>query len=485
MKPEEQRVSVLLDALPSGWAKASIGETIAYDGLFVDGDWVESKDQDPKGDVRLIQLADVGDGVYRNRSNRFLTYEKALQLGCSFLQPNDILIARMPDPLGRACLFPGDSKPSVTVVDVCIVRTGANGLTHKWLMYSIDSPAFRVVIAGLQSGSTRKRISRGNLSKIHFPLPPLPEQNRIVAKLEELFTRMDAGIEALKKIQVQLKRYRQSVLKSAFSGELTAEWRNAHKGELEPASALLEKIKEERKKSSKYKELPPLDTSELPALPDGWVWSRLGNVSEIMMVQSPPGESYNLQSIGTPLINGPVEFGGSPFSRTMKRQFTTKAKKMCKENDLILCVRGSTTGRMNIAGFDGCIGRGVAAIRALIHQGYLNYFVHSMQRSIYELGTGSTFPNVTTVTVGNIKVPVPSYNEQEYIIEILEQYLSVADKIENAIEQSIKQSNRLRQSILKKAFEGKLVPQNPDDEPAEKLLERIKIERAKTKIHSI
>jgi type I restriction enzyme S subunit len=93
-------------ALPKGWAIATIAELIAQDGIFRDGDWVESKDQDLLGNVRLIQLADVGDGVYRNRSNRYLTREKAIELDCTFLEPGDILIARMPDPLGRRVFFP-------------------------------------------------------------------------------------------------------------------------------------------------------------------------------------------------------------------------------------------------------------------------------------------------------------------------------------------------------------------------------------------
>src|SRR5258706_213073 len=105
--------------------KASEEQTLAAllrDGLFIDGDWVESKDQDPNGEVRLIQLADVGDGVFRTRSARFLTMEKARELRCTFLEPGDILVARMPEPLGRACIFPGIGRPAVTVVDVCIVR---------------------------------------------------------------------------------------------------------------------------------------------------------------------------------------------------------------------------------------------------------------------------------------------------------------------------------------------------------------------------
>src|SRR3989442_12279818 len=107
----------MTDELPEGWAAVELAETIGASGLFRDGDWVESKDQDPEGDVRLIQLADVGDGEYRDRSTRFLTSAKAAELGCTYLEPGDILVARMPEPLGRACVFPGDLKPSVTCVD--------------------------------------------------------------------------------------------------------------------------------------------------------------------------------------------------------------------------------------------------------------------------------------------------------------------------------------------------------------------------------
>src|ERR1700737_2650024 len=108
----------------NGMTEKTLGELLE-DGVFTDGDWVESKDQDPQGDVRLIQLADVGDGVYLNRSSRFLTSRKAGELRCTFLETGDVLIARMPDPLGRACIFPGETRWCVTVVDVCVLRTGS------------------------------------------------------------------------------------------------------------------------------------------------------------------------------------------------------------------------------------------------------------------------------------------------------------------------------------------------------------------------
>src|SRR5437588_11044605 len=138
--------------LRAGWVLARLEALIGKGGVFIDGDWVESKDQDPGGDVRLIQLADVGDGEYRNRSARFLTRRRAEELGCTFLSEGDVLVARMPDPLGRACIFPGDRRPSVTAVDVCIIRTGDAGPDHRWLMSVINSPAFRSSGPHWQSG---------------------------------------------------------------------------------------------------------------------------------------------------------------------------------------------------------------------------------------------------------------------------------------------------------------------------------------------
>jgi type I restriction enzyme, S subunit len=152
--------------------------------LFCDGDWVESKDQDPSGDVRLTQLADVGDGEFVNKSARFMTSSRAKALQCTFLQPGDILIARMPDPLGRACIFPGDPRPCVTVVDVCIVRPDEH-IDRRWLVYAINSPMFRRQISRHINGTTRQRISRSNLGTIGLDVPSLPEQRRIAAILDK------------------------------------------------------------------------------------------------------------------------------------------------------------------------------------------------------------------------------------------------------------------------------------------------------------
>jgi type I restriction enzyme S subunit len=185
--------------VPDCWSFIPLEALSAPNGIFTDGDWVESKDQDPLGNVRLIQLADVGLGEYRDRSARFMNAATAARLNCTFLERGDILIARMPDPLGRACIFPGDKKASVTVVDVAILRLGSASFDAAFVVHAINSPQFAKNVAAKAAGTTRSRISRGNLNQLPFPLPPLAEQHRIVAKVDALLAlcdRLEASIGA-------------------------------------------------------------------------------------------------------------------------------------------------------------------------------------------------------------------------------------------------------------------------------------------------
>ncbi|MCQ8105989.1 restriction endonuclease subunit S [Methylomonas sp. SURF-2] len=167
-------------------------------GIFIDGDWVESKDQDPKGDVRLIQLADIGIGEYINKSTRFMTSDTAIALKCTFLQPGDILIARMPDPIGRACIFPGDEKPCVTVVDVCILRVDSELVEKDWLLYFLNSNVFQNRIGEWVKGATRQRISRSNLGNIEFEMPDIDDQKKVSRVLKMAYEIRRKHQEAIK-----------------------------------------------------------------------------------------------------------------------------------------------------------------------------------------------------------------------------------------------------------------------------------------------
>lgn len=227
-----------LPELPEGWV--TVPFDVAAGELFTDGDWVESKDQDPSGDVRLIQLADIGDGRYLNKSARFLTSAKASELGCTFLKTGDVLISRMAAPLGRACLFPGDERPAVTVVDVCIARP-LSLIDPRWLVRAINSPQFREQISLNASGTTRARISRSNLGALQLSIPPLREQERIIAILDVLWTQIERATEVWKGASASLDEVGPSLLAKAFRGELVPQDPND-----EPASVMLARLREER-----------------------------------------------------------------------------------------------------------------------------------------------------------------------------------------------------------------------------------------------
>jgi type I restriction enzyme, S subunit len=442
--------------LPEGWAWATIPDLTGKAGVFIDGDWVESKDQDPDGDVRLIQLADVGDGFYRDKSNRFMTKAKADALGCTFLKDGDILIARMPDPLGRACLFPGDAKPSVTVVDVAIVRSGNGEFDHRWLACFVNAHPFRSAISGLQAGSTRKRISRGNLATIPLPVPPLPEQRRIVAEIEKQFTRLDAGVAALRRVQANVKHYRAAVLKAACEGRLV--------------SAEAE-----------------------------WEATTLGEVSTVLAGYGFP---ERLQGHSTGDI---AFFKVGDISEAWKRneKVLTQAKHYISNSDLVelrakLLPAGTVVfakigaaialNRRAIIGSPSLVDNNVMGLLASkrIQPRYLFHFLCT--QNLDDLARATTVPSIRKGDVEGIELRLPSLDEQARIVAEVERRLSVVEKLEAVVNANLQRATHLRQSILQKAFTGHLVRQDSSDESAETLLKRIielpeeaKVAKKKTK----
>ena len=444
--------------IPKGWEWVIISEMIPHDGVFIDGDWIESKDQDPNGDVRLIQLADIGDGYFRNKSSRFLTFKRANELNCTFLKKNDILVARMPDPIGRACMFPlKGSNSFVTAVDVAIIRLGENNINSKYLMHSINSLHIRREIEGLQSGTTRKRISRSNLGIINFPIPPLPEQHRIVAEIEALFSSLDKGIESIKTAQQQLKVYRQAVLKWAFDGKLTNE--NVKDGEL----------------------------------PDGWKWVKLGDVID-KISDGPFGsnlKSSDYVEKGVRVIRleniGYMIFKNEYQSFVTEEKYDTIKKHTVYKGDIIFSSFISDNIRAVILPdyIDRAINKAdcflVRVSETEISKKFLSFYfsTRTIHNHLVNEIHGATRPRINTTQLKSTQIPLAPLPEQHRIVAEIESRLSVCDKLEESITLSLKKAEALRQSILKKAFEGKLVPQDPNDEPASVLLERIKAEKEK------
>ncbi|AST57393.1 type I restriction-modification, specificity subunit S [Thermoanaerobacterium thermosaccharolyticum] len=358
---------------------------------------------------------------------------------------------------GAFGIIPEELDSYESTADLPAFDINKSRVLPEWLMLVLIKDKFYEKLECIASGSATKRIHPEKLFKVKIPLPSIEEQRNILTeynKLKNCNNKINNIIDDSKKL---VSRLRQSILQEAVQGKLVPQDPND-----EPASILLEKIKKEKErlikegKIKKEKPLPPIKDDEIPyELPKGWEWVRLENISEVIMGQSPPGDTYNDKGEGVPLINGPIEFGSDDFSKTVKIKYTTKPTKMCNEGDLLICVRGSTTGRTNIAGFDACIGRGVAAIKTKIEKKYLHYFIVFYKDIILNTSRGSTFPNITIGQLSNIIVPLPPLNEQKRIVEKVDQLMALCDELEKNIEQCKKDSELLMQSVLQEAFKEK------------------------------
>jgi type I restriction enzyme S subunit len=483
--------------LPDGWAIARLEEIVSANGVFSDGDWVESKDQDPNGAVRLVQLADIGEMRFLDKSRRYMTEEKAEALDCTFLRKGDLLISRLGDPLGKACVYPAREDKAVTAVDVCILRPAHEGIEPRLFGYFLNGANLRLAIDAQSSGTTRKRITGKKLKALPAPVPPANEQRRIVEKIETLFTRLDKGEEALREVQKLLARYRQSVLKAAVTGQLTADWRaeNAHR--LEHGRDLLARILQARRKTwegrGKYKEPVPPDTSDLPELPEGWVWASVEQVAKVI-----GGLTKNSKRRGMPLRKPMLRVANVYQNRLELSDVhetgvtETEYERVRLENRDLLVVEGNGSkdqiGRMTVWRNE---------IPDAVHQNHL-IKVRMIEKGLVEFSlwwfqspngrhniekVASSTSGLYTLSISKIEalvVPIPSLQEVAEINERVDEAFSKIAQLESWCKTELARSAALRQSILKDAFAGRLVPQDPADEPAADLLARIKEGRAAT-----
>jgi type I restriction enzyme, S subunit len=295
----------------------------------------------------------------------------------SFL-PNDVLFGKL-RPYLRKCVMA--KEEGVCSTDILVFRVN-EAVLPQYLCFMMHTDQFIGHAKATTSGVQHPRTSWNALREFRITLPSFDEQYSIV--------------RVLNTVQVS---FEQQLRYIAVLRELK--------------SALMHKLFTEGLRGEKQKQ------TEIGLVPESWNVVELGEIAEIIMGQSPPGESYNTEGIGVPLINGPVEFGSGSLALTLETKFTTNPTKLCQKDDLILCVRGSTTGRTNIAKDKACIGRGVAAVRARGNQDFLNQFIVSIRERIYKMGTGTTFPNISGNQIKEILLPCPPIPEQIEIAHIL------------------------------------------------------------------
>jgi len=201
-----------LDPKGKNWGAKKLGEICDCK----DGDWILTKDLQTGNDVRLIQLGDIGEINFLDKTRKYISKKRCQELSCTLLKPNDILLNRMGDPIGIACILPHLSYPAITAVDVTIIRSKKEIANQFFILYSLNSKAIRRQIEAFATGSTRRRISRKNLEKIKIPLPPFETQQKIVEKLSAVQEYKKKLLDQKQKLQELFE----SVLNKSFKGNL-------------------------------------------------------------------------------------------------------------------------------------------------------------------------------------------------------------------------------------------------------------------------
>lgn len=501
------QITEQLPDLPKEWIWANVGQL--YD--VIGGGTPSTKVSEYwQGDIPWITSADI-HGLKDIRPRK-RTNEEGIRNSATNLVPAGSLIVVTRVSLGRIAL----TNTPISFSQDSQALLGNNDLIYPDYALYFLSQAVQV-FKYRHRGTTIAGVTKKQLRELPFALPPISEQHRIVDKIEELFTKLDAGIESLKKAQAQLKQYRQSVLKTAVEGKLTEEWRAAHKDELEPASVLLERIQKERREKweaeqlesfaakgktpkddkwkGKYKEPPP-DTEERPELPDGWTWTtveQLGAAGEQAVLTGPFGSNLGRSDFlpaGIPVLtigcltNQGLDMGKAVYISENKAIELERYK--VRSGDLLFS-RMATVGRAGTvtAQYEGVIinyhlMRLRLADRAILPRYFISFVRGSqiVKDYVREVNHGATRDGINTRELLNMPIAIPPFMEQQEIAEEIERCLSVADEVESTISTELNRVERLRQSILKRAFSGKLVPQDQNDEPASILLERIKAEKA-------
>ena len=434
--------------LPDGWTCTTIKELAGITGLFVDGDWIESKDQDPNGNIRLLQLADIGDSTFLDKSDRWINEDAFVRLRCTELATGDVLVARMPDPLGRACLMPTLEQRCVTVVDVAALRVDSENIDNRWVMQTINSPQIRAEIAAQSSGTTRRRISRGRLGEMEIPLPPKAEQTRIANQLDALLTRVQACNDRFDAIPALLKRFRQTIYMGAISGTLTEDWRAANNV-------------------------------------NDWTHERAADVCAKVQSGGTPKEGFSAR--GVPflkvynIVNQKVAFDYKPQYIESSIHHGSMAKSRTQPGDVLMNIVGPPLGKVAIVPADRNewnINQAITLFRPSerISTGWLYCILCSgvnIADIIHETRGSAGQVNISLSQCRDFVFPVPTVVEQAEIVRRVEALFALADRIETRCTTARAQAQRLTPLVLAKAFRGELVPQDPNDEPASALLARI------------
>lgn len=487
--------------LPEGWVEVEVGEAFK-----VVGGGTPSRGS-PKfwnGDIPWVTSADLEEDL-GIRIRRFVTTLGIEESAASVVPAGSVIVATRVG-LGKV----GLAVQPMTFSQDCQTLIPPTGIDAAFAAHQLKRLSRR--FRGQARGTTISGITKKQLLSTDFSIAPLPEQRRIVAKIEELFSELDAGVAALERARAKLERYRASVLKAAVEGRLTEQWRKENPPE-ETGEVLLKTILTERRKRweeeqlaaftakgkrppagwrEKYKEPEGPDTSGLPELPEGWCWGTAEQLTDPVRTISygivklgdhdpvgiPTLRSSNVRSLRLDLS----------FVKRVKRSVSNAySRTIIRDGDVLVTIRGTLGGVARVpealGGFN--ISREVALL-AVLDQGLselLPYFIASPSSQGWVSGNlrGIAYTGINLSDLRFLPIPLPPRSEQVEIVRVLEDIFGRLEQANEALPTLKSRATLLRQSILKLAFEGRLVPQDPNDEPASVLLERIRATRRAAK----
>ena len=474
---------------PSGWASATV-ETFC--DVVGGGTPPTHKSEYWNGPIPWITSADI-HGIKDIRPRKQIN-DHAIKGSATNLLPSDSIIVVTRVGLGKVALV---TEPLCFSQDSQGLVFDTSEIDGLYLTYYLSEAVQRFRYEG--RGTTISGVTKRQLRELPVMLPPLPEQYRIVAEIEKQFTRLDASVTALKRAQANLKRFRASVLKAACEGKLVpteAELARSEGRSYEPADRLLERILSERrdyqwareKRRGRYKETSSPDTSALSELPKGWAWAPLALIGEVRLGRQRSPKRAKGPHMRPYLRAANVTWHGLDLSDVKEMDFSPNEYETYRlhRGDILLAEASGSADEVGKPAvwadeIDGCCFQNTL-IRIRVCPEvvpYLYYHLLSDARTgaLGRAARGVGIHHLGAQRTESWMVALPPIAEQRRIVAEVERRLTVAQKAEASVEANLRRVERLRQSILKQAFSGKLVPQDPNDEPASALLERIRVER--------
>jgi type I restriction enzyme S subunit len=476
--------------LPPSWLECSLGDVIDY------GRTDKAEPQEIPADAWVLELEDVEKDTSRVL-HRATYAERRSKSTKNRFKPGDVLYGKLRPYLNKVVR----AKEGGFCTTEIIPLTPTAELDGSYLFYWLKHPRFLEYVTSVSHGLNMPRLGTDAGKAAPFVLAPLPEQKRIAGKLDALLERVDACRERLDRVPGILKRFRQAVLAAATSGELTREWREGHSNS-ECATALLERTRFERrrnwaavggtKSTAKYRERERPDSDDLPQLPTGWCWASIDEVGDVMLgrqraPQYLSGKHFHPYLRVANIKDDRIDFGDIQQMDFDEEHFI---KYVLLPGDILVSEGQSPDLLGQSAIFRGemkglCFQKTLHRFRAdpaLTSAEYAQLVFRSHVATGTFRARGSVTTNIAHLTLEKFKAcpfPLPPLDEQQRIVEVCSALLSLGFAVSARAEAVQGRIAQLTRATLTKAFRGELVPQDPTDESAYALLERIQSPRDK------